>query len=47
MNVEVVRWPLDSIRLAELRESGVPRLLVVADDAEPLAVDERKDDCTA
>lgn len=35
MNVEVVRWPSDSIRLAELRESGVPRLLVVADDAEP------------
>ena len=35
MNVEVVRWPADSIRLAEMREAGVPRLLVVADDAEP------------
>jgi DNA-binding response OmpR family regulator len=35
MNVEVVRWPADSTRLAEMREAGVPRLLVVADDAEP------------
>src|SRR5262245_2658457 len=35
MNVEVVRWPADSMRLAELREASVPRLLVVADDAEP------------
>jgi DNA-binding response OmpR family regulator len=35
MNVEVVRWPADSVRLAELREQSIPRLLVVADDAEP------------
>lgn len=35
MEVEVVRWPADSTRLAELRDSGVPRLLVVDDDAEP------------
>src|SRR5262245_58141874 len=35
MNVEVVRWPADSMRLAELREQLLPRLLVVADDAEP------------
>jgi DNA-binding response OmpR family regulator len=35
MSVEVVRWPADSMRLAELREASVPRLLVVADDAEP------------
>ena len=35
MNVEVVRWPADSVRLAELRDAATPRLLVVADDAEP------------
>ena len=29
MNVEVVRWPADAQRLAELREQRVPRLLVV------------------
>ncbi len=35
MIVEVVRWPADSMRLAELRDAAIPRLLVVADDAEP------------
>jgi len=30
MNVEVVRWPEDESRLAQLRARGVPRLLVVA-----------------
>ena len=35
MKVQVVRWPADSMRLAELREACVPRLLVVVDDAEP------------
>jgi DNA-binding response OmpR family regulator len=43
VNVEVVRWPADAQRLAELRELRIPRLLVVADgdgDAElPLPVD--------
>jgi len=29
VNVEVVRWPADAQRLAELREQRVPRLLVV------------------
>jgi len=31
VNVEVVRWPADAQRLAELRELRIPRLLVVAD----------------
>jgi two-component system OmpR family response regulator len=35
MDVELVRWPGDPQRLAELRDRGVPRLLLVADDAEP------------
>jgi DNA-binding response OmpR family regulator len=43
VNVEVVRWPADAQRLAELRELRIPRLLVVADgdgDGElPLPVD--------
>jgi DNA-binding response OmpR family regulator len=32
---EVLRWPTDARRLTELRAQGVPRLLVVADGAEP------------
>jgi two-component system, OmpR family, response regulator len=41
VNVEVVRWPADAQRLAELREMRIPRLLVVTDgDGElPLPVD--------
>ena len=40
MNVETLQWPDDAERLAELREARVPRLLVVADDAEvPIAPD--------
>ena len=43
MNVEVVRWPTDAQRLAELRELRVPRLLVVTngsgDHELPLPVD--------
>src|SRR6185436_4382105 len=35
MNVELVRWPGDPQRLADLRDRGVPRLLLVADDTEP------------
>jgi hypothetical protein len=35
MNVELVRWPGDPQRLADLRDRGVPRLLLVADDDEP------------
>jgi hypothetical protein len=35
MSVEVVQWPAESVRLAELRDAAVPRLLVVDDDAEP------------
>jgi hypothetical protein len=40
MNVEVLRWPGDVRRLAELRDLGVPRLLVVSDEDEPpIAID--------
>lgn len=41
MNVEVVRWPGDALRLSELRERRVPRLLVVHDgDGElPVPID--------
>ncbi len=35
MNVELVRWPEDPLRLDGLRGRGVPRLLLVADDAVP------------
>jgi hypothetical protein len=35
VNTEVLHWPADSTRLAELRETHVPRLLVVAPDTEP------------
>ena len=35
MHVELVRWPGDPQRLAGLRDLGVPRLLLVSDDAEP------------
>jgi DNA-binding response OmpR family regulator len=40
MHVEVLPWPADGNRLSELRAAGVPRLLVIAEDAEiPLALD--------
>ncbi len=40
MVVEILKWPDDASRLAELREAFVPRLLVVADDADvPVAPD--------
>jgi DNA-binding winged helix-turn-helix (wHTH) protein len=35
MNVEMLRWPSDQRRLAELREQRVPRLLVVAEEHDP------------
>jgi hypothetical protein len=35
MHVELVCWPADPQRLAELRDRGVPRLLLVTDGAEP------------
>ena len=35
MNVELVRWPSDPQRLADLRDQGVPRLLLVTDGSEP------------
>jgi hypothetical protein len=35
MDVELVRWPGDPQRLAGLRDRGVPRLLLVSDDADP------------
>jgi two-component system OmpR family response regulator len=35
MNVELVRWPSDPQRLAGLRDSRVPRLLLVSDGSEP------------
>ena len=31
LNVEVLMWPADAQRLAELRDTRIPRLLVVAD----------------
>ena len=42
MNVEVLRWPGDVRRLAELRDLGVPRLLVVSDEDEPPIIDTDK-----
>jgi hypothetical protein len=40
VNIEVLRWPTDVQRLAELRDAGVPRLLVVSNgDEPPLATD--------
>ncbi len=40
MNVEVLPWPADGTRLCELRARAVPRLLVVAPDADlPLVLD--------
>jgi DNA-binding response OmpR family regulator len=40
VNIEVLRWPTDVRRLAELRDAKVPRLLVVANgDEPPLAID--------
>jgi DNA-binding response OmpR family regulator len=48
MNVEMLRWPDDAELLAELRDAGTPRLLFVADDAEPpLATDCLEDWITA
>src|SRR4029079_713539 len=35
MNFELLRWPGYPQRLADLRDRGVPRLLLVADDTEP------------
>ncbi len=35
MNIELLRWPHDDVRLAESRDAGRPRLVVVDDDAEP------------
>jgi DNA-binding response OmpR family regulator len=35
MDVEVVRYPMEGIRLDELRREGCPRLLLVEGDADP------------
>ena len=35
MDVELVRWPEDAVRLAALRAEAAPRLLVVAPEAAP------------
>ena len=35
MPVELVRWPAERQRLEQLREEGVPRVLLVEDDAIP------------
>jgi DNA-binding response OmpR family regulator len=35
VNVELLHWPADQRRVADLREKGVPRLLVVADGSPP------------
>lgn len=35
MSVELVNWPAERERLEELRAGGIPRLLLVADDAIP------------
>lgn len=51
MNVEVVRWPADAQRLAELREQRIPRLLVVSNGNDrhemPMPVDCLEDWVTA
>jgi DNA-binding response OmpR family regulator len=39
VNVEVLQWPEDQPRVAELRARGVPRLLVVRDGEPPDAPD--------
>jgi DNA-binding response OmpR family regulator len=44
VDVEILRWPGDPRRLAELRAAGVPRLLVVATDAEPPTVEDCLED---
>jgi DNA-binding response OmpR family regulator len=48
MHVEVLPWPADGARLEDLRSRAVPRLLVVADDADlPLVLDCLEDWVTA
>jgi DNA-binding response OmpR family regulator len=39
VNVEVLHWPADQARLAEVRALGVPRLLVIADGDPPVPPD--------
>ena len=44
MEVEIVRWPADSSRLHNLRESGAPRLvLVAAASRAPMPTDDLED----
>jgi hypothetical protein len=38
VNAEVVRWPAEAERLVELRESRIPRLLVIADGESELPI---------
>jgi Transcriptional regulatory protein, C terminal len=39
VNVEVLHWPEDADRVIDLRERGIPRLLVVTDGSAPDPVD--------
>lgn len=39
MNVEVLHWPADDARLAEVRALGIPRLLVIAQGDPPVPPD--------
>lgn len=47
MNVEMLRWPSDQRRLAELREQRIPRLLVVGEEVEPPLVADCLEDWVA
>jgi hypothetical protein len=42
--VELVSWPDEATRLADVRERRLPRLLLVAPDAAPPAVDDEIED---
>lgn len=45
--VDLVRWPSDAVRRAELANLGVSRLLVVADGTEPPEIYDGEDWCWA
>lgn len=44
MDITLIRWPAEAARLPELRDSELPRLLLVDEDADPpLVIDELED----
>lgn len=44
MDITLIRWPAESERLPELRDSRIPRLLLVDEEADPpLVMDELED----